>query len=122
MSPRKTKVESQEPPFAHQLSWVLAQIDNVDVMRAFVRDVMTESEIREISARLEAARLLRLGTRYTEVISATELSSRTVARVSHWLHEGKGGYAAALELLESLEGPAHSSKTAAASQQNSGKR
>lgn len=61
-------------------------------MRNFLRDVMTEKEIIEISARLEAARMLTNGDKYTEIIKQTKLSSRTVARISEWLKDGCNGY------------------------------
>lgn len=69
-------------------------------MRAFLCDVMTEKEIIEISARLEAARMLSLGAKYEDIIKATKLSSRTVARISDWLKNGAGGYKEALDIVE----------------------
>lgn len=66
-------------------------------MQNFLRDVMTEKEIVEISARFEAARMLTEGKKYSEIIAATKLSSRTVARISEWLQNGCNGYQAALK-------------------------
>lgn len=83
---------------AQQLSEVLASIKDVQTMRNFLRDVMTEKEIIEISARFQAARMLQQGIKYTEIIEATKLSSRTVARISDWMQNGCGGYDAALKL------------------------
>lgn len=68
-------------------------------MELFLRDIMTEREIGEMSARLEAAKMLRAGKTYTDIVVATKLSSRTVARISDWLKNGSGGYATALEIL-----------------------
>ena len=61
-------------------------------MQAFLRDVMTEKEIIELSARLEAAKMLSDGEKYTDIVATTKLSSRTVARISDWLRSGTGGY------------------------------
>ena len=83
--------------YVQQLVAVLASIDNASSMRNFLQDVMTEKEITEVSARLKAAQMLRMGAKYTEIIKATKLSSRTVARISDWLQNGTGGYEAALE-------------------------
>lgn len=66
---------------------------------AFLRDILTEKEITEIAARFEAARLLMTGASYATIQKQTKLSTRTIARISRWLKEGAGGYAAALELL-----------------------
>jgi len=75
----------------------LAQIHDVELMRAFLRDVMTESELRDVSARLRAAEMLRAGSTYIAIIKETTLSSRTIARISDWMQNGAGGYAAVLE-------------------------
>jgi TrpR-related protein YerC/YecD len=86
---------------AQRLAEALTKIDDVKTMQNFLRDVMTEKEILEMSARLEAARLLQAGTKYTEIVERTKLSSRTVARISEWLQNGCDGYQAALILIDS---------------------
>lgn len=91
-----TSVMEQEMP--EQLARVLCSITDIDTMSRFLRDVMTEKEIIETSARFEAAKMLANGETYTAVIKQTKLSSRTVARISDWLQNGTGGYAAALNI------------------------
>jgi len=83
-----------------QFARVLARIDDGPTIQNFLRDVMTEKEIIEVSSRLEAARMLEQGKKYTEIIERTKLSSRTVARISDWIQNGCGGYKAALALLD----------------------
>ena len=73
-------------------------------MRDFLRDVMTEKEIIEMSDRLEAARMLQQGKKYIEIIEATKLSSRTIARISGWMQNGESGYTAALEIVAAHHG------------------
>lgn len=82
-----------------QLARVITYISNKTDMQNFLRDVMTEKEIIEISARLEAARMLTNGDKYTEITKQTKLSSRTVARISDWLKNGCKGYSVALNVL-----------------------
>lgn len=84
---------------AQQLAEALTDIADVSTMQNFLRDVMTEKEIIEISSRLEAARMLQSGAKYTEIVNQTKLSSRTVARISDWLKNGSGGYQAALKTI-----------------------
>lgn len=84
---------------AQQLAVALASIADVRIMQSFLRDVMTEKEIIEISARLEAAKMLQAGSKYTDIVAKTKLSSRTVARISDWLQNGCNGYQAALKTL-----------------------
>jgi TrpR-related protein YerC/YecD len=83
--------------FPSTLADVLTSIQDPQLMRAFLRDVMTEKEIIEISARLRAAEMLREGATYVQIVRETKLSSRTIARISEWLQSGTGGYAAILD-------------------------
>jgi TrpR-related protein YerC/YecD len=86
--------------YPRQLAEVLTAIDDVSTMQKFLRDVMTENEIDEISSRLQAAQMLVAGSSYATVIAATKLSSRTVARISDWLQNGYKGYDAAFQIIE----------------------
>lgn len=82
-----------------QLAKVLVDIRDTTTMQKFLRDIMTEKEITEISARLTAAKMLQQGSRYTEITATTKLSSRTIARISDWLQQDTGGYQAALAII-----------------------
>ena len=84
---------------AQQLAEALVAIDNPQTMQNFLRDVMTEKEIMEISARFEAAKMLQSGSKYTDIVAKTKLSSRTVARISDWLKNGCNGYESALKAV-----------------------
>lgn len=75
-----------------QFANTLVSIDSAQDMKNFLSDVMTEKEIIEISSRLEAARLLKAGVKYTDITKETKLSSRTVARISDWMKNGYNGY------------------------------
>lgn len=97
MSTDKTTIWQSKT--AQQLAEALTAIDKQQTMQDFLRDVMTEKEITEISARLEAAKMLQAGNKYTEIVSRTKLSSRTVARISDWLKNGCNGYQAALKVI-----------------------
>ena len=84
---------------AQQLAEALMAITEKQTMQNFLRDVMTEKEIIEISSRLEAAKMLQEGKKYTDIVAKTKLSSRTVARISDWLQNGCNGYQAALNAI-----------------------
>ncbi len=75
-----------------RLAKVLAAISDANQMQAFLRDLMTEKEIIEMSARLQAAKMLADGETYSAIVAETKLSSRTVARISRWMKKGAGGY------------------------------
>lgn len=106
MSKDVTKIWEGE--FAQQLAEALVSIGDAPTMQKFLSDVMTPKEIMEISARLEAARMLKQGEKYTKIVQQTKLSSRTVARISDWVRNGAGGYQAVLaQLNQSTQHPAH---------------
>ena len=67
--------------------------------RRFLRDLMTEAEIKEFSNRLQAARMLSQKIPYSAIVKTTGLSSTTVARVSKWLNGPLGGYKTILNRL-----------------------
>jgi TrpR-related protein YerC/YecD len=59
---------------------------------SFFRDLLTEKELLECCNRWRAARMLWDKSSYAEISRETGLSSTTIARVSRWLRQGKGGY------------------------------
>jgi len=83
-----------------QLADVLTLIDDSSTMRQFLRDVMTGSEIIEIGSRFEAARMLKSGSRYTDIAQQTKLSSRTIARISDWIKQNNNGYSEAINKID----------------------
>jgi len=70
---------------------------NSPEMKAFLRDLLTESEIIEFAKRFYAARSIASSIHYTAIEEATGLSSRTIARVKKWYKHGKGGYKLAIK-------------------------
>ena len=83
-----------------QLATTLASTGTISDMQNLLRDLMTEKEIIEMSARLEVASMLKNGKKYTDITKATKLSSRTIARISEWLKNGEGGYEKAINNIE----------------------
>ena len=73
------------------LSAVLS-LDNKSAAKAFLADVLTNSEITEFSKRLRTAKMLKNGDSYDSIREATGMSTTTIARVSDWLKKGAGGY------------------------------
>ena len=66
-------------------------------MKAFLRDLLTESEIIEFAKRFRAARSISKSIHYDAIIEDTGLSSRTIARVKKWYKYGAGGYKLAIK-------------------------
>jgi len=81
----------------------ITRLESLEECRKFLRDLLTETEIREFAERWKVARMLSQGVPYTTIEEETGLSSRTIARVHKWLKQGKGGYTLMLKRLEGLK-------------------
>lgn len=68
----------------------LASLTNVKEMESFLADLCTFKEVEQMAQRLYAARLLKDGMTYTQVIENTGISSATLSRVSRCVHYGEG--------------------------------
>lgn len=66
--------------------------DKKDCADFFV-DLCTIKEIKEMSKRFKAAKMLLDGHNFNEIIKSTGISSATLARVNKSLQYGSGGYA-----------------------------
>ena len=75
-----------------QLIEAILALRNDNEAKLFLRDLMTEAEIKEFANRLEAASLLSKNVQYNYIIERTGLSSTTIARISKWLKGSLGGY------------------------------
>lgn len=77
----------------------ILQLQTEKEVAAFCRDLLTLSEIDELSQRFEVATLLDQGKTQRAVAKLTDASVATVTRVNQWLKNGKGGYKLVLERL-----------------------
>ena len=74
-----------------QLVKAILFLETPDEAKRFLRDLMTEKEIKEFSKRLKSAEMLMEKIPYSIIEKETGLSSTTIARVSKWLNgKGKG--------------------------------
>jgi len=86
----------------------LLSLESVAEAQDFLRDLMTPTEISEMSKRLQASVMLMSKESYLNIEKKTGLSSTTIARVSKWLNAGKGGYKSVLNKLHHTNSPTDS--------------
>ena len=98
---RKTKAKWDSNANVAALARAFLSMKDSREMRAFMRDLLTESEIIEFAKRFYAARSIAGSTHYAAIEEATGLSSRTIARVKQWYKHGKGGYRLAIKRWKS---------------------
>lgn len=72
-------------------------LETVEDCYAFFEDLCTIKEIKDMTQRLETAKMLYDGKNYLSIAETVGLSTATISRVSRCLNYGTGGYKAALE-------------------------
>ncbi len=91
---------SYDPTFEYLIRGFLT-LNSPDECREFLYDLCTESELQEMSRRLQAAKMLRNGRIYADIAEDTGLSTATISRVNRCLKYGMGGgYLTVLERLD----------------------
>ena len=72
-------------------------LKNTKECENFLTDLCTKSELKCMSERWEALKLIEQGLPYREIAKKTGTSTATVTRIAHWLNNGTGGYKMALD-------------------------
>lgn len=70
----------------------ISLIETENECKNFLRDLLTEAEIKEFSNRWKVAQLLDQKVAYKKIEQQTGMSSTTIARIQKWLTKGMNGY------------------------------
>ena len=70
----------------------LLDLETHEEAAAFMRDLCTLGEIRDLAQRWAVVRLLDAGLHYSEISRRTGASTATITRIASWLNHGEGGY------------------------------
>jgi TrpR-related protein YerC/YecD len=84
-------------PDVEALFDALLSLESRDEAAAFLRDLCTLGEIRDLAQRWTVVRLLDAGLHYSEISRRTGASTATITRIASWLNHGEGGYRLMLE-------------------------
>lgn len=94
----KTQSESSYPTKEmNELFEAILTIKTKTEAANFFRDLLTIAELKEFSNRWQIVLMVEKNVPYLEIAKKLNVSTTTVSRVAHWLHEGKGGYRHALK-------------------------
>jgi len=74
-------------------------LDSTEEAKKFLRDLLTEAEIKEFANRWKVANMLAEKINYLKIEKETGMSSTTIARISKWLTNGMGGYKLVIKRL-----------------------
>lgn len=75
------------------------QLQTEGEAKRYLRDLLTPAEINEFAERLFVAKMLSEKMTYVDIAKKSNASSRTIARVSKWLKNGRNGYTLVLARL-----------------------
>jgi TrpR-related protein YerC/YecD len=81
------------------LAQAFLKLRNIDEIKIFLKDLLSNSEQESIASRVVIAQMLEQGLPYTQIERETGASSATIAKVSENLKYGNDGYKLILERL-----------------------
>ena len=87
----------------NELFTALLKLKTTREARKFLRDLLTEAEIKEFANRWQVVRMLDKKVPYETITKKTGMSSTTIARIAKWLHGKIGGYKFMLERIKNSE-------------------
>jgi len=87
-------------PDVEALFDAVVRLEDREEVAAFLRDLCTLGELRDLAQRWAVVRLLHEGLHYAEISKRTGASTATITRIASWLHHGEGGYQAMLAKLD----------------------
>ena len=97
MKRRFLEPESTPIPAEDSLCRALLALDEVEEMRAFLRDLCTPAELEALIDRWRVVPYILQGLSYREIHERTSVSVTTIGRVARFLQQGNGGYRAVVE-------------------------
>lgn len=89
-----------DEPAKQRLLLAVVMTQNKEQAKAILGDILTTSEIEEVSRRLSIAHYLDEGKSYDEIRQLTGASTTTIASVSKTIKQGSGGYGLLLANIE----------------------
>ncbi len=93
-------------PDVEALLDALLQVETTGEAAAFLRDLCTLGELRDLAQRWAVVRLLDAGLHYSEISRLTGASTATITRIASWLNHGEGGYRLLLDRVGRGTAPA----------------
>src|SRR4029079_19488271 len=78
----------------------VVRLEDREEVAAFLRDLCTLGELRDLAQRWAVVCLLHQGLHYADISKRTGASTATITRIASWLNHGEGGYQSMLAKLD----------------------
>ena len=75
-----------------ELAAVFYNADSIEEIRLFLRDLLTDKELLEISNRWKIARMLKIKMSWSKISRLTGASTATISNINKKLKNENGGY------------------------------
>ncbi len=75
----------------------ILSLKNEEEAKAYLRDLLSERDLRELAMRWEVAKKLDAGVSMSEIQDEYKQSYTTITKINRWLKEGCGGYKMMIE-------------------------
>ncbi len=75
----------------------ILSLENEEEAKAYLRDLLSERDLRELAMRWEVAKKLDAGVPMSEIQDEYKQSYTTITKINRWLKEGCGGYKMMIE-------------------------
>lgn len=86
------KDKEQDAMMMEMLYETLLACQSKEDVKMLLEDLCTYKEVEQMAQRVAAAKMLKQGKTYAEIIEKTDISSATLSRVSRCVQHGSGGY------------------------------
>lgn len=86
------KDKEQDALMMEMLYETLLACQSKEDVKMLLEDLCTYKEVEQMAQRIAAAKMLKQGKTYAEIIEKTDISSATLSRVSRCVQHGSGGY------------------------------
>lgn len=100
MKSHRTLTARQEALAERNLVAAMMTLKTPEECRAFLRDLCTPAELQAMADRWAVVEWLQQDLPYREIHRLTGVSLTTIGRVARYLASGAGGYALAVQRLE----------------------
>ena len=100
MKTHRTLTARQEALAERNLVAAMMTMKTPEECRAFLRDLCTPAELQAMADRWAVVEWLQQDLAYREIHRLTGVSLTTIGRVARYLASGAGGYALAVQRLE----------------------
>ena len=104
--PRISRIQIDGKRLSYFISnlWnTITLIDNREEAVAFLKELLTPTEVRMLAKRIQIAKMLVEGYKYNDIIPFVRVTSTTISGVNNQLQFGDGGYQKIVERLIKLE-------------------